>query len=134
MIPTMASWAPARGVRGGASALALALLVIAVAAQPAAARPVGGHHADGRASDWVGRPTMLAGRAQLSRGELIYTDYLYDDYGPDLDGVPNAPAFRSKLAYTSGDYRYPSDEKRYGNNAADLREMRLAINHRALHV
>ena len=77
---------------------------------------------------------MLAGRSQLSRGELIYTDYLYDDYGPNLDGAPNQTVFRCAFAPISGDYRYPPDEARYGYNAADLREMRLAIDHRALHL
>jgi dienelactone hydrolase len=130
----MGSWAPARGVRRAASAAALAIALTALAAPAAGARPARDHHADGRISDWVGRPTMLAGRSQLSRGELIYTDYLYDDYGPNLDGTPNPTAFRCLFCPTSGDYRYPKDESRYGNNAADLRELRLAIDHRALHV
>ena len=133
MLP-MASSAPARGVRRAVGAVALVVVLTALGAPAAGARPARDHRADGRIADWVGRPTMLAGRTQLSRGELIYTDYLYDDYGPNLDGGPNPPAFRCLFCSTSGDYRYPDAEKRYGNNAADLRELRLAIDHRALHV
>jgi dienelactone hydrolase len=90
--------------------------------------------ADGSLADWRGEPTYLAGRSQISRGELIYTDYLYDDYGPDLNGRPDQPAFRSQLAPTNGDYRYPADPDRYGYNAADLRELRIAADGRALHL
>jgi hypothetical protein len=134
MMPAMASWARARGARrAAAAAAAIAALAVPSTAAHAAPRNAAPHRADGRLSDWVGRPTMLAGRSQISRGELIYTDYLYDDYGPDLDGAPNQPAFRSNLAPTSGDYRYPADEARYGNNAADLRELRLALDRRSLH-
>jgi hypothetical protein len=92
------------------------------------------HTADGKLGDWRGKPTMLAGRATTSRGEYIYTDWLYDDYGPDLDGNVNRPAFRSQLAPTRGDYRYPSNEARYGNNAADLRELRVAVDETTLHL
>src|SRR3954447_12762711 len=49
------------------------------------------HRADGKLGDWVGRPTMIAGRTTTSLGEYIYTDWLYDDYGPDLDGNVNQP-------------------------------------------
>jgi hypothetical protein len=92
------------------------------------------HRADGDVRDWVGTPTMLAGRTQVSRGELIYTDWLYDDYGPDLDRRPNEPAFRGQLTPTVGDYRYPDDAGRYGYNAADLRELRIAADRAGLHV
>jgi dienelactone hydrolase len=100
-------------------------------AKPRAKAPA--HVADGSLADWRGQPTYLAGRSQVSRGELIYTDYLYDDYGPDLNGRPDQPVFRSQLAPTNGDYRYPADPARYGYNAADLRELRLAVDRRKLH-
>ena len=86
----------------------------------------GAHRVDGATRDWTGMPTHLSGTSTLSRGELIYTDYLYDDYGPDRDGSFGMPPFRSNLAPIRGDLRYPADEARYGNNAADLRELRLA--------
>lgn len=77
---------------------------------------------------------MLAGTAQVSRGELIYTDYLYDDYGADLNGSPDMPSYRSDLSPTSGDYRYPDEPERYGHNAADLRELRIAADPDAMHL
>ena len=36
---------------------------------------------DGRVDDWVGESTRLGGTWQVSRGELVYQDYIYDDYG-----------------------------------------------------
>jgi dienelactone hydrolase len=92
------------------------------------------HRADGDVSEWQGSPTMIAGRTTTNFGEYIYTDWLYDDYGPDLDGTPSQPPFRAQLAPVRGDYRYPDNAARYGNNAADLREVRLAADRKTLHV
>jgi len=98
--------------------IAFAAVAAALAAVPvsdaAARRP---HHArkhvaDGKLGDWRGRPTMIAGRTTTSRGEYIYTDWVYDDYGPDLDGDTNSPSFRSELSPTRGDYRYPDNPAR----------------------
>jgi dienelactone hydrolase len=110
----------------------LFLLVLALVADGAAARPF--HRADGNVSDWVGDPTMLAGETRVSHGELIYTDYIYDDYGADIDGATKNPVFRSLLAPTHGDYRYPTSANRYGYNAADLRELRVAADGTGLHL
>ncbi len=122
----------------GAGVIAAAAVALALVAAPADAarnrvRPVPTYRADASSAEWRGTPTDLGGRTQLSRGELISTDYLYDDYGADVNGVPDLPAFRSNLAPTTGDYRYPTDEARYGNNAADLREVRFAADRSALH-
>ena len=38
---------------------------------------------DGRVTDWVGGPTMLGGTSRYDRGELVHSDYLFDDYGAD---------------------------------------------------
>jgi dienelactone hydrolase len=112
--------------------VAVTLSIAAVPAGPAAAATA--HRADGNLSDWTGTPTMLSGQTRISNGELIYTDWLYDDYGADLDQATNRPAFRAALAPTKGDYRYPTNEARYGNNAADLRELRVATDGYGLHV
>lgn len=128
---------PGRGAGSAArlAAASLVLALLAIVAGPSAASAANKHHphrADGTLADWRGTATNLGGRWQISRGELVYTDYLYDDYGADLDGKTNAPAFRSTAA-TSGDYRYPDDQARYGSNAADLRELRIAYDRRGLH-
>jgi hypothetical protein len=102
--------------------LAVALSTGVIQVGPAAA-----YRADGNLSDWTGDPTMLSGQTRISHGELIYDDWLYDDYGADLDQAVNPPAFRAQLAPTQGDYRYPTNSARYGYNAADLRELRVAV-------
>jgi dienelactone hydrolase len=113
---------------------AVAVLAVTFAATclpaPAGAAP---HRADGNVSDWRGDATMLSGQTRISRGELIHDDWLYDDYGANLDGGPNNPAFRAALAPTRGDYRYPTNANRYGYNAADLRQLRVAADGAGLH-
>jgi dienelactone hydrolase len=109
---------------------ALASLLFAVPANAAAAV----HRADGNLSEWVGDPTWLSGETRVSQGELIYDDWLYDDYGADLDNGPNQPDFRSALAPTRGDYRYPTNSARYGYNGADIRQLRVAADSRGLHL
>ena len=111
--------------------LALALAVLAITPPAAFAGAGTPHRADSKLNDWRGDPTDIAGHVQVSRGELIYTDYLYDDYGADVNGTGDKPAFRSTPP-TSGDYRYPPDQ-RYGHNAADIRELRLALDGDGLH-
>jgi hypothetical protein len=74
-------------------------------------------------------------------GEYLYTDYLYDDYGSDtsplqpnddagsgeLGDPPNdGPATPNGLSPAVGDLTYPTDVERYGGNAADLVEFRMA--------
>jgi dienelactone hydrolase len=112
------------------AASALATIAVGTGSAPAA----GSHRADGSLSDWHGDPTMLSGETRTSKGELIYDDWLYDDYGADLDQATNPPAFRAELAPTQGDYRYPTNSARYGYNAADLRELRLAVDGYGMHL
>jgi dienelactone hydrolase len=118
--------------RRTALAFVVAVSIAAVPAGPAAAASP--HRADGQLDDWTGSPTMLSGETRISQGELIYDDWLYDDYGANLDGGPNRPVFRGALAPTEGDYRYPTDDARYGYNAADLRELRVAADGYGLHL
>src|SRR4051794_37863056 len=105
---------------GRVVAVAAAALAVVSYGSPAGAAT---HRADGNLSDWRGDPTMLAGESRVSQGELIYDDWLYDDYGADLNHAPDRPVFRAAFAPTRGDYRYPTNEARYGNNAADLRQL-----------
>src|SRR5436189_5233044 len=90
------------------------------------------HSADGVLSDWVGTGTSLSGQTRISGGELIYDDWLYDDYGADIDNRSNQPVFRGNLAPTQGDYRYPTNSARYGYNTAHLRPLPLAASADAL--
>lgn len=102
---------------------------------PLAVGAVRPHVADGKLGDWRGRPSAISGTTNLSRGELVYTDWLYDDFGADTDGLPTNPVAWAFVFYpTVGDYRYPTDEARYGTNAADLRELRIAADRKRLHL
>lgn len=71
---------------------------------------------------WTGASTMLGGTARYDSGEWIHQDFVYDDYGADTQSR-GAEQIVS-LAPTSGDFRYPTDPK-YGNNAADITEVRV---------
>jgi dienelactone hydrolase len=119
---------------GQAAALKAAIAIVVLAALLPATAAAGPHRADGRLSDWRGDATMLSGETRVSEGELIQDDWLYDDYGADFDNVSNTPVFRSALAPTRGDYRYPTTSARYGYNAADLRQLRVSASGAGLHI
>lgn len=72
---------------------------------------------------WRGQPTLISGTSRLDRGEWIYTDFVYDDYGADTGPASGQPNVVS-LAPTVGDARYP-DGKAYRDNAADIVEVRV---------
>ena len=110
------------------------LAMLAFAAMPASPAAGAVTARTASVSDWRGDATMLSGETRISRGELIHDDWLYDDYGANLDGGPNTPAFRAALAPTRGDYRYPTNANRYGYNAADLRQLRVAADGAGLHI
>lgn len=105
---------------------------------------------DGRIDDWAGEAPGWGGVAVRSRGELVYTDHLFDAYGADdgrdaerlalLDplneGVPETyrldPIFQADVA---GQLGFPTPdvakaEEQYGDldhaDAADLVEVRVA--------
>ena len=89
-----------------------ALALPGVALAPAEAGP---------GKPWKGEPSSIGGTARYDRGEWIYTDFVYDDYGADTGtwGQPNVVG----LAPTSGDARYPRGDE-YADNAADIVEVR----------
>lgn len=63
----------------------------------------------------------VSGTEVYTGGEYIYTDHLYDDWGSDTQGTGGR-----SLSPSTGDLTYPADTARYGNNAADLFEFRIA--------
>ncbi len=113
---------------------------------PAADRAPSRKTVDGRIEDWTGAPTMLAGTSRYDRGELVHTDYLFDDFGADDgDDVRRAqlaePLYAaeertrrlSQLTQVAGDQldapAPAGTPDHYGNGArgqADLRELRWA--------
>jgi hypothetical protein len=74
------------------------------------------HHPRFRAA-----PLLVSGHEAYVDGEYLYQDHLFDDYGADSDGSTS-----SSLAANAGDLTYPTDRDRYGGNAADLVELRIA--------
>ena len=92
------------------------LLTLAVLLAGLPAAPASG------AESWRGRPTLISGTSRLDRGEWIYTDFVYDDYGADTGSAWGQPNVVS-LASTVGDFRYP-DGKAFKDNAADIVEVR----------
>ncbi|MDQ1375229.1 MAG: hypothetical protein QOJ09_2567 [Actinomycetota bacterium] len=120
--------------------------------------PVAARTIDGHIDDWTGTATDLGGTAVYSRGELVYTDHLFDAYGADdggdaqrlavLDplnkGVPETyrldPIFQADLP---GEFGVPTPaqakaEEQYGDldytGPADLTEVRLAADGTSLYL
>jgi Prolyl oligopeptidase family len=78
---------------------------------------------------WDAAPLMVSGASAYREGEFLYQDYLYDGFGANTTNEPMAspetapptPVFGGM----TGDVVYPTDEERYGFNAADLVELRI---------
>lgn len=79
--------------------------------------------------DACGRSSWVAGTVDLCAGELVYRDYVYDDYGANRPvravggGAPNGPA-------PTGDERYAGAHP----NTADLLALRLRVDEETVHV
>ncbi|RBY88976.1 hypothetical protein DQ244_14410 [Blastococcus sp. TBT05-19] len=67
------------------------------------------------------QPLLVSGQEAYVQGEYLYQDHLFDDYGADTNGQGG-----SSLSERAGDVTYPTDAARYGGNAADLVEFRIA--------
>ena len=81
------------------------------------------HTVDGQLDDWIGESSLVAGSTQVSAGEFIYQDFIYDDTGAGV-ATRSANAGRGNGATTFGTYRYPTAMERYRSNAADLFQFR----------
>ncbi|MPY97615.1 MAG: hypothetical protein GEU97_06355 [Actinophytocola sp.] len=66
-------------------------------------------------------PLLVSGTDAYRDGEYLYQDFLYDDCGANSDG-----AGADSQSVCAGDVTYPTDDARYGGNAADLVEFRIA--------
>ena len=78
-------------------------------------------------------PLLVQGHEAYIDGEYLYQDYLYDDYGSDTDNddlnevpVTVGNSDLNGLEPRVGDVTYPTNFDRYGNNAADIVEVRIA--------
>src|SRR3954463_1668924 len=135
-----------------------ALVALAIVPAPASAACPRGHHADADDYDWTGTPSLVAGTWRYSRGELVYSDYVHDDAGANVDGFtsnnpdppqpvtgvhvdpsnPTSPiiggaADNGDRFQWSGDFGYPMAAPREYFDDADLLEFREALDGGALH-
>src|SRR3954453_1980781 len=76
---------------------------------------------------WKAQPILVSGATSYRDGEFVYQDFLYDDHGANggqrdnNDPRPGDDSFSGP----NGTYTYPTDQKRYAQNAADLVELRV---------
>ncbi len=80
-------------------------------------------------------PLMVASHEKYEAGEYVYQDYVFDDFGAETTGGPFNTAFITSPAtgnatpdaanFRTGDLAYPSNTARFGDNAADLVELRI---------
>src|SRR3954471_12535284 len=74
---------------------------------------------------WRADPILVSGARAYRSGEFVYQDFLYDDHGARLARDPADPrAGDDSFSQSNGTYTYPSDPV-YGDNAADLVELRV---------
>ncbi|MFL5913341.1 MAG: alpha/beta hydrolase-fold protein [Gaiellaceae bacterium] len=103
---------------------------------------------DGNIGDWTGATPGFAGASMYSRGELIYQDHVFDDYGAASDRTAQYSSFASSLEQidprtsrpvrTAYEFGNDSEGFHYGelplNDAADLLELRIAADAKNLYV
>ncbi len=73
---------------------------------------------------WRAKPILISGTTAYRKGEFLYQDYIYDDFGARGSFAPGDPRGSATFARFNGTYSYPLDEK-YEQNAADLVELRV---------
>jgi pimeloyl-ACP methyl ester carboxylesterase len=71
---------------------------------------------------WKAPPILVSGAVAYSKGEFIYQDYLFDDYG--AKGRRDDSPQPYTVSPPQGSYTYPRDPDYHGN-AADIVEVRL---------
>lgn len=118
---------------------ALALFVAAIAAgqlaQAGSPAPTGWRV-------WSGQPAMISNVGVYRAHEFIYQDYIYDDHGPNTDGIDHTDApfgasadpedpTNPRLGSSGGQIRHAGDffygsSNNYYDNAADLIDFRVA--------
>jgi len=77
-----------------------------------------------------GTGSWIAGTVDLCAGELVYRDYVYDDYGAQS---LSAPPSTGSLSNPTGTQSYPAPSNTE-NNYADIAAIRLAVDGAQLHV
>jgi hypothetical protein len=74
---------------------------------------------------WHAPPILASGASAYRKGEFLYQDWIYDDYGAHDTTDPNDPRSSGNLfSRPNGTYTYPTGPG-YDFNAADLVEFRV---------
>ena len=75
---------------------------------------------------WDAGSILVSGATAYRGGEFLYQDWLYDDSGARGNPASNDPrSDGNTFSRSAGTYLYPTDTAIYGNNAADLVELRV---------
>src|SRR4051794_38319806 len=77
---------------------------------------------------WNAPPILVSGAEAYRAGEFVYQDFLFDDHGGTGSGDdPNDPFNQVENMFSPkhGTLSYPTDGETFGNNAADLVELRV---------
>ena len=78
------------------------------------------------AGNWNASPVLVSGSTAYRSGEFLYQDWIYDDTGALGNPATNDPRTGgNSFSRPRGTYLYPTDTATYGNNAADLVEVRV---------
>jgi hypothetical protein len=78
------------------------------------------------AGNWNAAPLLVSGATAYRSGEFLYQDWLFDDSGARGTQVANDPRTNhDAFSRWNGTYVYPTNTAIYGNNAADLVELRV---------
>lgn len=87
---------------------------------------------DGRDHDWLAQGSGIAGIARHDKGELVWTEYPFDDGG---DGAFQYPGEGTAITPQEGTAGTASElMQRYGANAADVVEFRAAADNGYLYL
>jgi pimeloyl-ACP methyl ester carboxylesterase len=72
-----------------------------------------------------GTGSWIAGTVDICNGELVYRDYVYDDYG--ARDLSQQPPSTGSLANPTGTQSYPNADHNTVNNYADIAAVRLRV-------
>ena len=84
---------------------------------------------------WKAKPLLVSGTDAYRAGEYLYQDYLFDDFGANtvpLQGSHSEDPASDIAAPKDGDLLYPDDPERFAENAADIVELRIKAQRKAV--
>jgi predicted esterase len=91
---------------------------------------------DGDPGDWAATPTWINGTGRYDNGEYVWTDFPYDDAGTGSLSYPGEGDATDVAATADSVARFSPGSRmaRYGANAADIVEQRVAADDRYVYL